>query len=83
MNKMEGDSLLFEDACAYVSTKVRPEDVGAPGHSMSHSAQDLNGEVQKGVSSLYDNLCKSEAAELQKERTSVTHSPNRSRKVED
>jgi hypothetical protein len=71
---MESDTRLVEDSRASVSFENRPEHVEVPVYSMYHTIQDLNGETKKGVSSPRNSFCESEAAKLQKERTSPLHS---------
>jgi hypothetical protein len=71
---VESDTRLVEDPRASVSFEIRPEHVEVPVYSVYHTVQDLNGEIKKGVSSLNNSFCESEAAKLQKERTTPLHS---------
>jgi len=71
---MEDDRLLCKKprACTYYS--VGAEDGAVSAHSIHHDAQDLDNE---GVVTPHGSLAKTESAQSHKERTSVSHSPNK------
>jgi hypothetical protein len=73
LHEMEADRLLFEDALASTSIQVKEEDVGISVDGMHHNAQELNGEAKKGISNPHDSLTDSEAVELQRGRTPLSH----------
>jgi hypothetical protein len=74
VHKMEDDRLLSEYPRALSYATVRAEDAAVPTRNIHHDPQDSGNE---GVASPHGSLDKSESAELQKERTSVPHSPSR------
>jgi hypothetical protein len=76
---MEADRLLFEDALASTSVKVKEEDVGMSVDGLNHNAQELNGEAMKGISIPHDSLTNNEAVELQRGRTPLPHSQSETR----